>query len=116
MELQERWLTTLSSSSRYANQAEAAIRVTDTIAGDSHPPLHWLTPVIIDDYTKNADNKDMWGLSDDLQESDPMEPSLDPEQVALLDLLEDDNQDELKPELEAQTSCSITLNWELPDV
>ena len=116
MELQERWPTALSSSSCYTNQAEAAIWVADTIAGGSHPPLHWLTPDIIDDYTKNTDNEDMWGLSDELQDSDPMEPSLNPEQVALSDLLEDDNQDELEPELEAQTSCSITLNWELPDV
>jgi len=104
----------LSSHSRYMNWAEVAIRVTDTIAGASQPSLHWLAPVVIEDHP-NSPDEDMWGLTD-LLGTDPVEPPIDSEQVALSDVLGLENQDDLEPDLKAKTLSRVTLNWGLPDV
>ena len=77
-ELQERWLTTLCSSSRYANQAEVSIRAAETITGNSQPSLRWLIPVVINDHINDADDEEIWGLGDMLG-IDPMQLPLDPE-------------------------------------
>jgi len=60
----------------------------------------------------------MWELTDMLG-TDPAHLPLDPEQVALSDVLEVahfDDRDEFEPELEAETPSRITMNWELPEV
>ena len=104
----------LSSHSCYMNQAEVAIRAADAIAGASQLSLHWLAPVIIDDHL-NSPDEDMWGLTD-LLGADSTEPLIDSGQVALLDILGHENKDDLDPDLKTETSLSVTLNWELPDV
>jgi len=100
------------------NQAEVAIRVADTIAGASQPSLRWLAPVVIDNHFHSPD-EDTWGLTDMLG-TDSAEPAVDSEQVALSDILGDENQDDLEPDLEtdleAETSSRVTLSWVLPDV
>ena len=96
------------------NQAEVAIRAADAIAGASQLSLHWLPSVIIDDHL-NSPDEDMWGLTDFLG-TDSAEPLIDSGQVALSDILGLENQDDLDPDPEAETSSSVTLNWELPDV
>ena len=111
LELLERWPTALCSHSRYINQAEVAVQVADTIAGASQPSLRWLAPVVIHDHF-NSPDEDMCGLTD-LLGTDSAETPIESEQVALLDI---DNQDDLEPDLEAETSLRVTLSWELPDV
>ena len=86
------------------NQAGVAIQVADTIAGTSHPSLCWLTLVIINDPINNSD-EDVWGLSD-LLGTDSAEPPIDSEQVALLDIV---NQDDPKPDLQAETSARVRV-------
>ena len=54
----------------------------------------------------------MCGLTD-LLGTDSTETPVESEQVALLDI---DNQDDLEPDLEAETLLRVTLSWELPDV
>ena len=98
------------------NQAEIAIRLASTIAGASYPSLQWLTPVVIDDHSVDTDEQ--WGLIDSI-DVDPMEPPLDPEQVALSDVLGTghyDNKDGLESGDEAKTTSRIMLHWELPEV
>jgi len=76
-------------------------------------------PVVINDHINDADDDEIWELTDFLPGTDPAEPHLDPEQVALSDVLEaahTDDQDEFEPKLEAETPPRITLNWELPEV
>jgi len=113
-ELQERWPTSLCSSSRYTNQAEIVIRTADTITGASGPFLRWLAPLVIDDHD-NADDEDMWeptGFDSDFTES-----NLNSEQISLSDVLEVDNSDDPKElELGAETLPSVMLHWETPDV
>ena len=113
-ELQERWPTSLCSSSRYTNQAEVAIWAADTITGAPGPFLRWLAPLVIDEHD-NADDEDIWeptGLDSDFTESD-----LNSEQIALSDVLEVDNSDDPRElELEAETLPSVMLHWETPDV
>ena len=87
---------------------------TNAIAGALQLSLHWLAPVVIDDHL-NSPDKDMWGLTD-LLGTDSTEPLIDSGQVALSDILGHENQDDLDPDLKTETSSSITLNWELPDV
>ncbi|KIM62208.1 hypothetical protein SCLCIDRAFT_25141 [Scleroderma citrinum Foug A] len=111
LELLERWPTALCSHSCYINRAEVAVQVTDTIAGASQPSLRWLAPVVIDNHF-NSPDEDMCGLTD-LLGTDSTETPVESEQVALLDI---DNQDDLEPDLEAETSSRVTLSWELPDV
>ena len=114
LELQERWPTALSSRSHYMNQAEVAIQAADAIAGASQLSLHWLPSVVIDDHL-NSPDKDMWGLTDFLG-TDSAKPLIDSGQVTLSDILGLENQDDLDPNPKAETSLSITLNWELPDL
>jgi len=59
--------------------------------------------------------EDMWGLTDFLG-TDSAEPPINSGQVTLSDILGLENQDDLDPDPEAETSLSVTLNWELPDV
>ena len=86
----------------------------DTITGASRPFLCWLVPLVINDHD-NTDDEDMWeptGFDSDYTESD-----LNPEQIALSDVLEVNNSndpEELKPE--AETLPSVVLHWETPDV
>ena len=106
----------LSLRAHYVNQAEIAIHLASTVAGAPYPFLQWLTPVVIDDHSVDTD--DHWGLIDST-DVDPMEPPLDPEQVALSDVLKTghyDNQDGFESRDEAKTTCRITLVWELPEV
>ena len=117
-ELQERWPTTLCLTSHYVNQAQVSIRTAETITGNSQPSLRWLILVVINDHINDADDEEIWGLGDMLG-IDPMQLPLDPEQVALSDVLEvahSDDQDEFMPELEAETPSRVTINWELPEV
>ena len=92
---------------------EVATQTAETIMGKSQPSLCWLVPVVINDYINDVDDKELWGLTDS---TGPAEPPLDPEQVALSDVLEVADQDGFKPEVEAETPPRITLNWELPEV
>jgi len=84
--------------------------------GNSQPSLWWLLPVIINDHVNDADDEEIWGLTDTLG-TDPVQLPLDPEQVTLSDILEvahSDDEDEFK--LEAETPSKVTMNWELPEV
>ena len=80
--------------------------------------MRWLEPVVINGDIDDADDEETWGLTDTL-DTDPAQLPLDPEEVALSDVLEvahSDNQDEFEPELEAETPSKITMIWELPEV
>ncbi|KAI6024283.1 hypothetical protein EDC04DRAFT_2869501 [Pisolithus marmoratus] len=95
LELQERWPMVLCSSS-------LAIQLADTITGALLPTLHWLTPVVVNDLTNNADDKDILGVTD-LLGPNPMDLSIVPEQIALSDILgvgHIDDQDDFKGEAE----------------
>ena len=92
------------------NQAEIAICLASTIAGAPCPPLQWLTPVVIDD--PSVDTDEQWEHIDSI-DVEPIEPPLNPEQVALSDIL---SQDGLESRDEAKTTSRITLDWELPEV
>jgi len=84
--------------------------------GNSQPSLWWLLLVIINDHVNDADDEEIWGLTDTLG-TDPTQLPLDPEQVVLSDILEvvhSDDEDEF--ELEAETLSKVTMNWELPEV
>ena len=112
-ELQGRWLSVLSSPTRYANLAEAANQLADTITGASHPSLCWLSPVVIDGHTNHVNDED------DFLGINAVESPLDPEQAVLSDILEFgqyDSQDELEFELKAEALPRIMLNWQLPEV
>ena len=81
--------------------------------------MRWLEPVVINDHIDDADDEETWGLTDTLLGTDPAQLPLDPEEVALSDVLEvahSDDQDEFEPELEAETPSRITMIWELPEV
>ena len=54
----------LSSPSHYVNQAEVATRAAETIMGHSQPSLWWLVPVIINDHINDANDEEMWGVTD----------------------------------------------------
>ena len=80
--------------------------------------MRWLEPVVINGDIDDADDEETWGLTDTL-DTDPAQLPLDPEEVALSDVLEvahSDDQDEFEPELEAETPSKITMIWELPEV
>ncbi|KAI6027128.1 hypothetical protein EDC04DRAFT_2605994 [Pisolithus marmoratus] len=114
LDLQERWLTALCSPSHYASQAQVAIQLADTITGASLPSLCWLTPVVVNNHTNNAEDEDLWGLTD-LLGPDTTDLSLEPEQIMLLDVLgviHTNDQDE--HELEAETLSQVSLKWETP--
>ncbi|KAI6003806.1 hypothetical protein EDD15DRAFT_2360083 [Pisolithus albus] len=114
LELQERWPTVLCSPSRYANQAQVSIQLADAITGASLPSLSWLSPVIVDNHTNSAEDEDMWGVTD-LLGGDLPDLSLEPEQIALSDVLGVgllDDQDELEPE--SETLSQVSLKWEIP--
>ena len=113
-ELQERWPTSLCSSSHYTNQAEVATQAADNITGASGPFLCWLAPLVINDHNNTYD-EDMWeptGFVSDYTESD-----LNPKQIALSDVLEvnnSNNPEELEPE--AEILPSVVLHWETADM
>ncbi|KAI6045221.1 hypothetical protein EDC04DRAFT_2925069 [Pisolithus marmoratus] len=114
LELQERWPTVLCSPSRYSHQAQVSIQLANAITGASLPPLSWLSPVVVDDHTNSAEDEDMWGVTD-LLGPDPPDLSLEPEQIALSDVLgvgRLDDQDDL--ELEAETLSQVSFKWEIP--
>ncbi|KIK15530.1 hypothetical protein PISMIDRAFT_16447 [Pisolithus microcarpus 441] len=116
LELQDRWPTVLCSSSRYDNQAKVSIQLAHAITGAALPSLCWLAPVVVDDHTNSAEDEDMWGLTD-LLGPDPPDLSLEPEQIALSDVLgvgHIDDQDELEPE--AETLSRVSLRWKVPHV
>jgi len=97
---------------------EVAAQVAQTITGNPQPSLWWLVPVIINDHINDIDDEEMWELTDMLG-TNPTHLPLDPEQVALSDVLEVahfDDRDEFEPELEAETPSRITMKWELPEV
>ena len=73
----------------------------------------WLVLVVINNYINDVDDEELWGLTGG---TGTAEPPLNPEQVALSDVLEVADQDGFKPEVEAETLPRITLNWELPEV
>ena len=80
--------------------------------------MRWLEPVVINDHIDDADDEGTWGLTDTLY-TDPAQLPLDPEEVALSDVLEvahSDDQDEFEPELEVEIPSRITTIWELPEV
>ena len=98
--------------------AEVATRVAETLTGNSQLSLRWLEPVVINDHIDDADDEETWGLTDTLC-TDPAQLSLDPEEVALSDVLEvahSDDQDKFEPELEVEIPSRITTIWELPEV
>ena len=72
--------------------------------------------VVINDHINDADDE-ISGLGDMLG-IDPTQLPLDPEQIALSDVLEVAHSDEgeFVPELEAETPSRVTINWELPEV
>ncbi|KAI5985803.1 hypothetical protein EDC04DRAFT_2873645 [Pisolithus marmoratus] len=114
LELQERWPTVLCSPSHYSHQAQVSIQLTNAITGASLPPLSWLSPVVVDNHTNSAEDEDMWGVTD-LLGPDPLDLSLELEQIALLDVLGVgclDDQDDL--ELEAETLSQVSFKWEIP--
>ncbi|KAI6026008.1 hypothetical protein EDC04DRAFT_2930447 [Pisolithus marmoratus] len=116
LELQERWLTVLCSPSRYSHQAQVSIQLANAITGASLPPLSWLSPVVVDDHTNSAEDEDMWGVTD-LLGPDLPDLSLEPEQIALSDVLgvgRLDDQDDL--ELEAETLSQVSFKWEIPTI
>ena len=97
--------------------AEVATRVAETLTGNSQLSLRWLELVVINDHIDDADDE-TWGLTDTLC-TDPAQLSLDPEEVALSDVLEvthSDDQDEFEPELEVEIPSRITTIWELLEV
>jgi len=117
-ELQERWPTILCSPSRYAHQAQVAIRLADTITGAALPALSWLTPLVIEDQPNNADDEDMWGHADALDTNTP-DLILEPQEIALSDILSGSDPDDievLEPELEAEMVSRVSLYWEMSHV
>ncbi|KIM50844.1 hypothetical protein SCLCIDRAFT_33943 [Scleroderma citrinum Foug A] len=99
--LQERWPTPLASAIRYASQVSTAMTFTASLSGTAMPlNLQWLSPVLC---TLPVDN-----LSEDiglpLADLDPIEPVLDPDQIALVDILEDM---EVHPNIDEDDLCNI---------
>ncbi|KIM52698.1 hypothetical protein SCLCIDRAFT_32448 [Scleroderma citrinum Foug A] len=116
--LQERWPTPLVSAVRYASQVSTAMTVAASLSGAAMPlNLQWLSPVLC---TLPADN-----LSEDiglpLADLDPIEPVLDPDQIALADILEDTeahpniNEDDLCDiEEDLKNALSVDFVWQIP--
>lgn len=50
------------------------------------PALSWLTPLVIEDQTNDADDEDMWGHVDPLDTNTP-DLILEPQEIALSDIL-----------------------------
>ncbi|KAI5981055.1 hypothetical protein EDC04DRAFT_2916960 [Pisolithus marmoratus] len=70
--------------------------------------------LVVDDHTNSAEDEDMWGVTD-LLGPDLPDLSLEPEQIALSDVLgvgRLDDQDDL--ELEAETLSQVSFKWEIP--
>jgi len=118
-QLQERWPTPLASAVRYASQARTAMTVAASLAGAAAPlDLQWLSPVLC---TLPVEN-----LSEDvglpLADLDPKEPILDPDQIALGDILEDtevhpsDEEDPCNIEEDPKNAYSVDFVWQIPFV
>ena len=117
-ELRERWPTTLCSPSQYAYQAQVAVRCADTITGASLTTLSWLTPIVMDDHTDNADDDDMGRYVDHLG-ADSSDLALQPQEIALSDVLgasDPDDAEVFEPDLEAEAASRVLLHWEMPHV
>ncbi|KIJ57977.1 hypothetical protein HYDPIDRAFT_73001, partial [Hydnomerulius pinastri MD-312] len=89
LELQEQWPTTLASSVRYAGQAKEAVSLAESLSGiSSTMELYWLMPVVCSLPSENVAEED--GESMGMDDSGPVtdsEPTLDPDQVLLGDVL-----------------------------
>jgi len=114
--LQERWPTPLASAIHYASQACTAVTIATSLAGSPAPlEFRWLPPVlsdILDDGSPLAD-------------IDPGDHVLDPDQIALADILEDteapsstkdDGLCNAAEEEEEKNTHSVDLIWWLPFV
>ena len=114
--LLEKWPTPLASGIRYQSQARTAVSVASSLAGTPTPlELQWLPPVVC-----TVD-----GLSEEVSalppaDLDAAESLLDPNEIALTDLLEDveadpcTNEDTLGDNEDQSPTHSINFIWELP--
>ncbi|KIJ58586.1 hypothetical protein HYDPIDRAFT_34030 [Hydnomerulius pinastri MD-312] len=119
LELQEQWPTTLASSVRYAGQAKEAVSLAKSLSGiSSTMELYWLTPVVCSLPSENVAEED--GESMGMDDSGPVtdsEPTLDPDQVLLGDVLvggEIGNNDNDNDNEKDDVLPSVDLLWNLP--
>jgi len=120
MKLLEIWHTPLASSIRYQSQARTAVSVASSLAGTPTPlELQWLPPVVC--------NVTVDGLSEEVSalppaDLDVAESLLDPDQIALTDVLEDmeadphTNEDSAGDTEDQNSTHSVNLIWDLPFV
>ena len=116
--LLEKWPTPLASAVRYQSQARNAVSIASSLAGTPTPlELQWLPPVVctVDD------------LSEEISTFPPADPDaaeslLDPNEIALTNLLEDiegdprTNEDTLGDHEDQNLAHSVNFIWELPFV